>query len=95
MLSAGENAFILNKPLLSRMKSIKKFFGPVWMLLGAYVAYYGVTDSWAKIGSANLEDRVFGYIVLCVLVPIIVGGLVLFGKYALEGEYDATEQKRE
>ena len=77
------------------MQQLKKYLGVLWMLLGAYVAYYGVTDSWAKIGSANLEDRVFGYVVLCVLVPIIVGGLILFGKYALEGEYSKSERVKE
>lgn len=69
------------------MESIKKYVGVVWILLGLYVGYDRVTDSLTKISSENLEDRVFGWVVLLVLVPIIVGGLVLFGKYALEGEY--------
>jgi hypothetical protein len=73
------------------MQQLKKYLGVLWMLLGGYVAYYGITDSWAKIGSPNLEDRVFGYVVLCVLVPIVVGGLILFGKYALDGEYDTCK----
>ncbi len=77
------------------MQQFKKYLGVLWILLGAYVAYYGVTDSWAKIGSANLEDRVFGYVVLLVLVPIVVGGLILFGKYALDGEYSTSERVKE
>ena len=75
------------------MEQLKKYLGVVWMLLGAYVAYYGVTNSMAKIGSANLEDRVFGWVVLCVLVPIIVGGLILFGKYALDGDYFSGDER--
>ena len=70
------------------MEAIKKYFGVVWILLAIFVGYNRITDSLIKIGSEKLEDRVFGYIILLVLVPIIVGGLVLFGKYALEGEYD-------
>ena len=70
------------------MEAIKKYFGVVWILLAIFVGYNRITDSLTKIGSEKLEDRVFGYIILLVLVPIIVGGLVLFGKYALEGEYD-------
>ena len=73
------------------MQQFKKYLGVLWILLGAYVAYYGVTDSWTKIPSAHLEDRVFGYVVLLVLVPIVVGGLILFGKYALDGEYSTSE----
>lgn len=73
------------------MQQLKKYLGVLWMGLGVYVAYYGVANSVAKIGSQNLEDRVFGWVVLCVLVPIIVGGLILFGKYALDDEYNSSE----
>ena len=85
------------------MESAKKYLGVVWMLLGVYVGYNRITDSLVKIGSDKLEDRVFGWVVLCVLVPIVVGGLILFGKYALDGEYNSmskigspkrSEQKR-
>jgi hypothetical protein len=69
------------------METLKKYLGVVWILLGIYVGYDRIRDSLAKIGSNTLEDHVFGYVVLCVLVPIIVGGLILFGKYALDGEY--------
>lgn len=72
------------------MNQLKKYFGIVWILLGLYVGYDRITDSLTKISSDKLEDRVFGWVVLCVLVPIVVGGLVLFGKYALEGEYSTN-----
>ncbi|GAB2575774.1 DUF6814 family protein [Spirosoma areae] len=73
------------------METLKKYLGFLWILLGIYVGYERITDSLTKIGSPNLEDRVFGWVVLCVLVPIVVGGLILFGKYALEGEYKSNE----
>ena len=63
----------------------------MWMLLGVYVGYNRITDSLVKIGSDKLEDRVFGWVVLSVLVPIVVGGLILFGKYALDGEYNSND----
>ena len=62
--------------------------GIVWILLGVLVAYNRVTDSLTKIASDKLEDRVFGWVVLLVLVPIVVGGLITFGRYALAGDYD-------
>ncbi len=65
------------------------------MLLGVFVGYNRITDSLVKIGSDKLEDRVFGWVVLCVLVPIVVGGLILFGKYALDGEYNSNEKLSE
>ena len=74
------------------METLKKYLGVVWILLGLYVGYDRITDSITKIASENLEDRVFGWVVLLALVPIIVGGLILFGKYALEGEYNSDER---
>ena len=77
------------------MEQLKKYFGIIWILMGVYVGYDRVTDSLIKISSDKLEDRVFGWVVLCVLVPIVVGGLILFGKYALEGEYSNSEGVKE
>ncbi|GAA4456719.1 hypothetical protein GCM10023189_26390 [Nibrella saemangeumensis] len=73
------------------MDAIKKYLGIVWIALGLYVGYTGILDSVEKISSGKLEDEVFGYVVLLVLVPIIVGGLVLFGRYALQGEFDSDK----
>ncbi|GAB3012653.1 DUF6814 family protein [Spirosoma pulveris] len=70
------------------MKSIKKYMGVVWILLGLLVAYDRILDSLVKIASEKLEDNVFGWVVLLVLVPIVVGGLITFGRYALAGDYD-------
>lgn len=77
------------------MELLKKYAGLVWIGLGLYVGYDRIIDSLTKIGSDKLEDRVFGWVVLLVLTPIIVGGLILFGKYALEGEYSADERTKE
>lgn len=71
------------------MAQLRKYLGIVWILLGLYVGYDRIMDSLTKIGSDQLEDRVFGWVVLCVLVPIVVGGLILFGKFALEDEYNS------
>ena len=73
------------------MNQLKKYLGVLWIALGLYVGYDRIVDSLAKIGSDKLEDRVFGWVVLLVLTPIIVGGLILFGRYALAGEYADEE----
>lgn len=75
------------------MESLKKYLGILWILLGIYVGYDRITDSLTKIGSENLEDRVFGWVILLVLTPIIVGGLMLFGKYVLDGEYNSKSER--
>ncbi|KMQ70867.1 DUF6814 family protein [Chryseobacterium koreense] len=70
------------------MDSIKKILGIVWILMAAVVAYYGLTEfGIPKIMSDKQEDHVFGWIILTILMPIIVGGLVVFGWYSFTGEY--------
>lgn len=70
------------------MDAIKKILGIVWLLMAAVVAYYGITEfGWPKIMSDKQEDQVFGWIIMTILMPIIVGGLAIFGWYALKGEY--------
>lgn len=71
------------------MNSIKRILGFVWIILALVIAYYGLTlFGIPKITSEKQDDIVFGIIILFVLLPIIVGGLLIFGKYAIQGEYD-------
>jgi len=74
------------------MNGLKKILGIVWILLAFFVAYLGF---WAvgpsKFSSGKTEDLVFGIIIMIVLTPIITGGLLIFGKYALSGEYDTED----
>ena len=74
------------------MNTVKKVLGVVWIAMAIAVAYFGIADFGVpKITSDKQEDLVFGIIILFVLLPIIVGGLFIFGKYALQGEYDDDE----
>ena len=82
--------FFAPLPLCSskNMNTIKKILGIVWILLALATAYFGIAVlGLPKIASGNQEDLVFGIIIMGVLTPIITGGLLIFGKYALEGEY--------
>ncbi len=70
------------------MDQIKKILGVVWLILALVVAYYGLTVfGIPKVMSEKQDDNVFGWIILTVLMPIIVGGLGIFGWYSLTGEY--------
>lgn len=74
------------------MEFIKKYLGIVWIALGLAVAYFCIAILGVpKITSGKQEDLVFGIIILFVLTPIIVGGLLVFGWYALQGEYDFSK----
>jgi len=78
------------------MNTIKRLFGIVWLAIAAATGYFGIFDfGLPKLTSGKQEDLVFGIIILFILMPILVGGLVTFGLYALQGEYDLIERKSE
>jgi hypothetical protein len=71
------------------MNNIKKYLGIVWLLLAAAIAYFGLTIlGIPKLQTGKQDDLVFGIIIVFILLPIVVGGLLIFGKYCLQGEYD-------
>lgn len=84
---------VLNPQLLvnfksNKMDSIKKILGIVWILLALVVLYFGLTVMGIpKLTSGKQEDLVFGIIIVFILLPIVCGGLGIFGYYALNGEY--------
>ncbi len=70
------------------MNGLKKILGILWIAVALVVGYFGITVlGIPKITSGKQEDLVFGIIILFVLMPIISGGLGIFGYYALTGEY--------
>lgn len=70
------------------MNGLKKILGVLWIAIALVVGYFGITVMGIpKISSGKQEDLVFGIIILCVLMPIISGGMAIFGYYALIGEY--------
>jgi D-alanyl-lipoteichoic acid acyltransferase DltB (MBOAT superfamily) len=71
------------------MNTIKRWLGVVWIALGIAAGYYLVVNqAIPKFKSESSEDHIPAFIYMFILTPIIVGGLVIFGKYALQGEYD-------
>lgn len=75
------------------MDSIKKILGIVWLVLAAFILYLGLTVlGIPKLTSGKQEDLVFGIIIVFILLPIVVGGLGMFGWYALQGEYDKNKR---
>ena len=72
------------------MNGLKKILGILWIAIALTVGYFGITVMGIpKITSGKQEDLVFGIIILFVLMPIISGGMAIFGYYALKGEYSA------
>ena len=67
---------------------MKKYLGILWIVAGLAAAYFNiVVMGLPKVSSGKQDDLVFGLINIIILTPIIAGGLITFGIYALKGEY--------
>lgn len=76
------------------MNQIRKYLGLVWIVLALIAGYWLiVSQAIPKFESSKPEDKIPAIIYAFILTPIIVGGLFVFGYYALQGEYDIYEDK--
>lgn len=76
------------------MNQVRKFMGIVWMALAVIAGYYLiVSQAIPKFESPKPEDKIPAIIYAFILMPIIVGGLLIFGYYAITGEYEIWEDK--
>jgi hypothetical protein len=75
------------------MNAVRRILGVVWILLALVAGYYLiVSQALPKFKSDQSEDLIPAIIYAFILTPIIVGGLLIFGKYALQGEYDVKAE---
>lgn len=70
------------------MNAIKKYLGVVWILLGLYAGYELFNRYGGNLGSEKMDDKIQAIVFVFVLIPIIVGSLIRFGLFALQGDYD-------
>lgn len=74
------------------MNTLKKGLGVVWMLLGPVIILFLCMQAIDKIGAsaegiARTNTTLQWSIIILIFIPICAG-LVIFGNYALKGEYD-------
>ena len=75
----------------SKINKLKRGLGIVWIALGLVTAYFGVFHlGLPNIMSGKQDDLIFGLIMMLIITPVASIGLIMFGKYALRGEYDNT-----
>jgi uncharacterized membrane protein len=74
------------------MNKLKRFLGIVWIIIGLAAGYYLlISQAVPKFTSAQAEDRIPAIIYAFILTPLIVGSFLIFGFYALKGEYDEAD----
>jgi hypothetical protein len=77
------------------MNSIKKILGIVWLLLAPVVIYFLVSGAITHIdpaGKKDINNPVIWVIIILIFTPIAIG-LMIFGWYAIKGEYDHLPEK--
>lgn len=72
------------------MNKLKRYAGLVWMIAGPLVFVLLIMAAWYNIDSAGTKDinKPIPWIIIIAIFSPIVIGLVIFGWYALKGEYD-------
>ncbi|MDB5247411.1 MAG: hypothetical protein JWQ40_1805 [Segetibacter sp.] len=74
------------------MNLLRRILGIVWIALGIAGGYYLIINqAIPKFNSDKSDDLIPAIIYAFILTPIIVGGLLIFGAYALKGEYDQSK----
>jgi predicted Na+-dependent transporter len=70
------------------MNTIKRFAGIIWMALGPIACYFLISTALSEIAKKPLIDTKIQWgIFVIVFIPIAIG-MMIFGWYALKGEYD-------
>ena len=70
------------------MNSIKRYAGLIWMIMGPVAIFYLIKTAAEEIAKKPVIDTKIQWIVfVAIFIPIAIG-LMVFGWYALKGEYD-------
>jgi hypothetical protein len=70
------------------MNNVKRIAGILWIIAGPLAIYYLVKTAVAEIAKHPVVETEIQWIIFVgVFIPIAIG-MVIFGYYALKGEYD-------
>lgn len=70
------------------MNTLKRIAGIVWIILGPLAIYYLLKTAIAEIEKKPVIDTKIQWAVFVVVFIPIAIGIMIFGYYALKGEYD-------
>jgi hypothetical protein len=70
------------------MNSIRRIAGIIWIIIGPVAIYYLIKTAIAEIAKKPLIDTKIQWSVFVVIFIPVAIGLIIFGYYALKGEYD-------
>ncbi len=77
--------------------AVKRIMGVLWMLIAPAVIYFliaGAIQNINNTGTKDINKPIPWIIIISIFTPIAVG-LMIFGYYALKGEYDKLPESSE
>lgn len=70
------------------MNNIKRIAGIIWLILAPLVMYFLLQTALSEIEKKPVTDTKIQWgVFIVVFIPIAIG-MMIFGYYALKGEYD-------
>ncbi len=77
------------------MNALKKYAGLLWIVLGPLAMYFLLSTARSEIIKKPEINTFIQWVVFTVVFFPIAIGLILFGLYALEGNYDHIPESNE
>ncbi len=77
------------------MNLLKRYLGILWMALAPFSMYYLIRTALAEIAAKPVIDTKIQWGVFVIVFFPIAIGLIIFGFYALKGEYDHLPESSE
>ncbi len=71
-------------------RAVKRIMGFVWLVLAPVIIYFLVKSALHNINSGGIKDinQPIPWIIIITIFTPIATGLMIFGYYAMKGEYD-------
>ena len=71
------------------MKELKKIMGFVWMIIAPVVIYFLISGAVNNIGAGSKDiNKPIPWVIIISIFTPIAAGLMIFGYYAIKGEYN-------
>ncbi|HXL56737.1 MAG TPA: hypothetical protein VN958_10795 [Chitinophagaceae bacterium] len=70
------------------MNTVRRILGFVWILLGPAAVLFLLYEAYNRISEKPTQDVYLPWIIIITIFTPIAIGLIIFGYYAMKGEYD-------
>ena len=77
------------------MNTIKKFAGILWIIIGPLAIYYLINTALQEIAKKPIIDTKIQWAVFVIIFIPIAIGIMIFGWFAMKGEYDHLPESSE